>query len=222
MDKLVSQKFLSKDKSFYLQVEYEENEDIRDNFKCAFNIYNKNSVLLNSIDVDKKILKDVVEALNSIKNFVENLEKVFEENPEKVEDFSWRLPDKDELNQMYRNLHKNKIGGFADGVYWSSSEGYDDDAWFQDFGNGSQSFSPKDSTLYVRAVRAFKSKNKYQVGDKTETGYVFSVKSGLYKEAYLKDYPKEVSWNDAVEVAKKYVEKKETQNGKEKSILYRL
>ena len=33
----------------------------------------------------------------------------------------WRLPTKDELNVMYK--YKDKIGGFADYYYWSSTEG---------------------------------------------------------------------------------------------------
>ena len=32
----------------------------------------------------------------------------------------WRLPTKDELNTLYQN--KDKIGGFADYGYWSSTE----------------------------------------------------------------------------------------------------
>jgi hypothetical protein len=32
----------------------------------------------------------------------------------------WYLPSIDELHQMF--LHKNEIGGFTNGYYWSSSE----------------------------------------------------------------------------------------------------
>jgi len=32
----------------------------------------------------------------------------------------WRLPNKDELNILYKN--KDKIGGFANSSYWSSTE----------------------------------------------------------------------------------------------------
>jgi hypothetical protein len=44
----------------------------------------------------------------------------------------WYLPSKDELNQMYKNLHKNALGGFDNfAFYWSSTEGDDDDVWVQ-------------------------------------------------------------------------------------------
>ena len=66
----------------------------------------------------------------------------------------WRLPTKDELNFLY--LNKDKIGGFADGIYWSSTEDNDGSAWEQDFDIGEQynDFS-KGSKFSVRAVRAF-------------------------------------------------------------------
>ena len=67
----------------------------------------------------------------------------------------WRLPTKDELNIMYEN--KDKIGGFAYGYYWSSTE-YNDfgNAWLQLFNNGEQGNSyVKDGKYNVRAVRAF-------------------------------------------------------------------
>ena len=48
----------------------------------------------------------------------------------------WRLPTKDELNLLYQN--KDKIGGFANGYYWSSTERSDYDAWLQYFDGGRQ------------------------------------------------------------------------------------
>ena len=65
----------------------------------------------------------------------------------------WKLPTKDELNLMYRN--KDKIGGFADSNYWSSTEyniGY---AWLQAFGSGIPYTSNRNYNGYVRAVRTF-------------------------------------------------------------------
>ena len=65
----------------------------------------------------------------------------------------WRLPTKDELNIMYQN--KDKIGGFATRVYWSSTVSGINFAWLQDFGLGGQLSFYKGNTLYVRAIRAF-------------------------------------------------------------------
>jgi hypothetical protein len=66
----------------------------------------------------------------------------------------WYLPSKDELNQLY--INRVVIGGFANNnYYWSSTElGYTY-AWLQNFGNGLQYYSGKNSSIDVRAVRSF-------------------------------------------------------------------
>ena len=65
----------------------------------------------------------------------------------------WFLPSKGELNQMYVN--RTAVGGFASGLYWSSSE-YDAlNAWFKDFNDGYQDGDAKSYPNYVRPVRAF-------------------------------------------------------------------
>ena len=65
----------------------------------------------------------------------------------------WYLPSKYELQLLY--LQRNVVGGFADDVYWSSSEDDVTYAWSQYFGNGSLYGYSKVTTGYVRAVRAF-------------------------------------------------------------------
>ena len=65
----------------------------------------------------------------------------------------WRLPTKDELNLLYEN--KEKIGGFANVTYWSSTEFGNGFAWRQLFSNGFQFSYSKNYNHYVRAVRAF-------------------------------------------------------------------
>ena len=65
----------------------------------------------------------------------------------------WYLPSHNELNVLY--INRAAIGGFGSGYYWSSSEGDFGDAWFQSFGNGSQSDFIKSLTNGVRAVRTF-------------------------------------------------------------------
>ena len=69
----------------------------------------------------------------------------------------WYLPTLAELNLIY--LNKDKIGGFADSGYWSSTEYNDNYAWVQYFFFGLQSDYSydyfKNSRYNVRAVRAF-------------------------------------------------------------------
>ena len=65
----------------------------------------------------------------------------------------WRLPTKEELNILYEN--KDKIGGFDSNYYWSSTEGDNNGAWWQYFGDGQQNLSYKTDNCYVHLVRAF-------------------------------------------------------------------
>ena len=65
--------------------------------------------------------------------------------------YGWRLPTKDELNILYEN--EDKIGGFIDANYWSSTGYGYDNAWAQQFDNGRQNFSYKFNSNSVRAVR---------------------------------------------------------------------
>jgi hypothetical protein len=69
----------------------------------------------------------------------------------------WRLPNKDELNEMYEYCKANKeLNGE---VYWSSSESSDSadlHAWDQYFSNGLQYLHYKIYVYFcVRAIRAF-------------------------------------------------------------------
>ena len=73
----------------------------------------------------------------------------------------WFLPSKDELNKMFSykavintTATANDGSNFATNNYWSSTE-YDDNAWYQNFGSGSQTNNLKFYALNVRAVRAF-------------------------------------------------------------------
>ena len=70
----------------------------------------------------------------------------------------WYLPSKDELNELFVELHLNEIGDFVNVFYWSSTESSEIDAWYQYFLNGNQNASSKAVfRLYVRAVRTFDS-----------------------------------------------------------------
>jgi len=65
----------------------------------------------------------------------------------------WRLPTKNELNEIYK--YYKKFGGFVANCYWSSSEYSATLAWYQYFNNGDQGFTNKANYGYVRAVRSF-------------------------------------------------------------------
>jgi hypothetical protein len=65
----------------------------------------------------------------------------------------WFLPSKDELNEMYQN--KSTIGGFANSLYWSSTEYASSGAWRENFFIGNQDGYVKDASNNVRAIRAF-------------------------------------------------------------------
>jgi TolB-like protein len=68
----------------------------------------------------------------------------------------WRLPTKDELDLMYKNLKQKGLGGFNNNWYWSSSQINSNYAWYQRFSDGGQfDIYGKGSTFSVRAVRAF-------------------------------------------------------------------
>jgi len=64
----------------------------------------------------------------------------------------WRLPTKEELKMLYEN--RDKIGGFADYGYWSSTESGSSDAWLRSFVMADNQFAaPKSFAGSVRAVR---------------------------------------------------------------------
>ena len=75
----------------------------------------------------------------------------------------WYLPSIDELSILWHNrFHANNAlnaGGFTllsnAANYWSSSEHGNANAWLFLFYNGNANASGKNSTYYVRAVRAF-------------------------------------------------------------------
>ena len=66
----------------------------------------------------------------------------------------WYLPDKWELNELYK--HKSVVGGFAANDYWSSTEDSAVSAWGQYFVNGYEGqYGKTANNGRVRAVRAF-------------------------------------------------------------------
>jgi uncharacterized protein (TIGR02145 family) len=66
----------------------------------------------------------------------------------------WYLPSRDELDKLY--INQVAIGGFANGLGWSSSENDNVTAWAPYFAGGFQGIAFKsDNRLPVRAVRSF-------------------------------------------------------------------
>ena len=68
---------------------------------------------------------------------------------------NWRLPDRRELDLMYRNLKLKGLGGFSNRGYWSSEQLDEYKAWAWNFSNGTEDFWGKNDTVLVRAVRSF-------------------------------------------------------------------
>lgn len=74
----------------------------------------------------------------------------------------WFLPSINELNEMYleravinTTALANGGGSFVLGEYWSSTEGHRNYALHLDFDTAFEGWSPKESTIRVRAIRSF-------------------------------------------------------------------
>ena len=109
----------------------------------------------------------------------------------------WRLPSKEELYILYAN--QNRISGFSESTYWSSSEVGNNGAWHQYFSDGAGSDDDKNVTLYARAIRALeqsaalepaKSKTDY----KNIIGKPFKIGKIEVAQYY---FPKKMNWEDA-------------------------
>lgn len=70
---------------------------------------------------------------------------------------SWFLPSREELNQMYFNLHLKGFGNFNTNgdPYWSSTQFDASQARARNFDNGSQTIINKSLIRHVRAAKAF-------------------------------------------------------------------
>ncbi|MDA7762444.1 DUF1566 domain-containing protein [Crocinitomicaceae bacterium] len=108
-------------------------------------------------DVTKEKQADATVKIGDLEVMTEDLGEMSWEDAKKAcADLGdgWRLPTDEELNILYEN--KAKIGGFASGYYWSSTEVDGFDAWGQVFDDGYQGYSDKTNVSgNVRSVRAF-------------------------------------------------------------------
>jgi len=118
----------------------------------------KGSVIEEAIDIVEDKSKLII-TVNGKKLEVADSEMEFKENwheaiaRAKSIGEGWRLPDKDELTEMYLQLHKKGLGGFSGSWYWSSSENDYYNAWGQNFGDGYQHYYYGNHSGRVRAVR---------------------------------------------------------------------
>jgi uncharacterized protein (TIGR02145 family) len=114
------------------------------------------------------------------------------------------LPSKDELNEMYTNLHLHGVGDFAAGTYWSSSESSATEAWMQDFSTGTQTETLKSTTCHVRAFRYFIAEiGAYSLRDTGPSGgliFYIDGSGALYYEAALTDVSISKSWSNVDDV----------------------
>ena len=110
----------------------------------------------------------------------------------------WYLPSKDELNEMYVNLHLEGVGGFASAYYWSSTEINVYNAWIQSFGYGNQYGNNKNYSYYVRAIRTFTAAlGAYLLRDiGPEGGLIFYVNETTYMEAKVIDQSSSQRWSN--------------------------
>jgi hypothetical protein len=65
-----------------------------------------------------------------------------------------RLPTREELSCMYTN--RASFGNnFASASYWSATENSASNAWYRDFGTGTDYYAPKPGSLHIRCVRGW-------------------------------------------------------------------
>jgi hypothetical protein len=128
----------------------------------------------------------------------------------------WHLPTKDELDAIYQQLHKQGLGRFSNGWYWSSSEKVGHDVWSQYFGNGTTGVNYRTSGGYaVRAVRVFEDasaaesvkkqyapKSFFTTGDTGPAGGTVFFVNGQRMEAAPISTEFVAKWDDAVERCK--------------------
>lgn len=112
----------------------------------------------------------------------------------------WFLPSKDELNQMYVNLHLHGVGGFANNYYNCSTEGNASNIWLQYFSTGGQGVNIKSTLSYVRACRVFTSITpSYSLRDVGPSGgLIFYITGNTYYEAAPIDQSSSQSWSNII------------------------
>jgi len=111
------------------------------------------------------------------------------------------LPSKDELNEMYVELHVEGVGSFASDSYWSSSESDQVNAYIQNFATGAQLNGGKGAPYHVRACRSFNTATIYAIRDIGPAGGLIFYKNGDdYLEAATSDVSTAYDWSNITNV----------------------
>jgi hypothetical protein len=119
-------------------------------------------------------------------------------NPEFNSLGDWFLPSRDELNQMYLNLHLFGLGNFTTTKYWTSSESSATFAYRVNFAGGSGYVDTffKNTQWYVRACRIIVG-GSYNLRDEGPGGgYIFYVDGENYYEAAQSDQSIFKAWSN--------------------------
>jgi hypothetical protein len=64
-----------------------------------------------------------------------------------------RMPEIDELEAMYEQLHKKGLGNFKDDIYWSGTSLNEDAAWYFDFKKGCDGTMLKNLFANIRLIK---------------------------------------------------------------------
>lgn len=65
----------------------------------------------------------------------------------------WRLPEIDELEALYHQLHKKGLGNFKDEKYWSATKFSVATVWYFDFKTGKDGTKSIKTTAYARYIK---------------------------------------------------------------------
>jgi hypothetical protein len=65
----------------------------------------------------------------------------------------WKLPNRKELNEIYKSYHKKGIGNFEETYYWTTDELSDAYAWSLNFETGVLHYYTKMQKNNVRLVK---------------------------------------------------------------------
>lgn len=104
----------------------------------------------------------------------------------------WGMPSKNQLNEIYLNLHKRGIGNFKNEMYRTGTpSGYPHYPWGQNFANGKQEGCSLNNLALCRGVKAFpcevKTQNTLSSGQTLHAGERLTSANGAYILRMQKD-----------------------------------